>query len=143
MPSTGRLNNPTYRLLQSLPTDPRALLAMIVRPSAGTGRARPGDLHHPRRPAPLHDRSAQGRRRAVPGRRADPGVTVVSGATDAIGRPGVAVAWTAGGIRSELIFSTATLRLIGERTVAVRTGVTTDATAIIATGIADHLGQVP
>jgi hypothetical protein len=143
-PSTGGLNNATYRLLQSLPTDPHALLAMIGKAERGhgTGPAQEafttiGDLLRstiapPRVTAALYRAAAL-----------IPGVTVVRRATDAIGRNGVAVAQTAGGIRSELIFSQTALRLIGERTVAVRTGATTSATAIIATGIADHLGQVP
>jgi hypothetical protein len=143
-PSTGGLNNATYRLLQSLPTDPHALLAMISKAERGhgTGPAQEafttiGDLLRstiapPRVTAALYRAAAL-----------IPGVTVVHGATDAIGRHGVAVAQTAGGIRSELIFSKTTLRLIGERTVAVRTGLTSDATAVIATGVADHLGQVP
>jgi hypothetical protein len=76
-----------------------------------------------------------------------PGVTFVHNATDAIGRHGVAVGRIGpgvdGGVREELIFSRATLRLIGERTVIARTGVTTTATAIIARAFVDHRGQVP
>lgn len=143
-PSPGGLNNPTYRLLQSLPTGPRALLAMISKAERGHGPGPAqeafttiGDLLRSTI-APPGVTAALYRAAAL-----IPGVTLIPGATDAIGRPGVAVAQTAGGIRSELIFSKSTLRLIGERTVAVRSGVTTDATAIIATGIADHRGQVP
>jgi hypothetical protein len=143
-PSAGGLNNATYRLLQSLPTDPHALLAMISKAERGHGAGPAqeafitiGDLLRstiapPRVTAALYRAAAL-----------VPGVTVVRGATDAIGRHGLAVAQSTGGIRSELIFSKTTLRLIGERTVAVRTGVTSDATAVIATGIANHLGQVP
>jgi hypothetical protein len=72
-----------------------------------------------------------------------PGVTLVPDATDAIGRHGVAVAQTADGIRTELIFSRAGLRLIGERTVIASIGVPTSATAFIRQGFADHLGQAP
>jgi hypothetical protein len=75
------------------------------------------------------------------------GVTLVPDATDAIGRPGVAVARIGpgvdGGIREELIFSRTTWQLIGERTVIARTGTTTGATAIIDRAFVDHRGQIP
>jgi hypothetical protein len=74
-------------------------------------------------------------------------VTLVPDATDAIGRPGVAVARIGpgvdGGIREELIFSRTTWQLIGERTVIARTGTTTGATAIIDRAFVDHRGQIP
>ena len=72
-----------------------------------------------------------------------PGVTLVARATDAIGRRGVAVAQTADGIRTELIFSKTTLQLIGGRTILTSTGESTSATAIISQAFVDHLGQVP
>jgi hypothetical protein len=62
---------------------------------------------------------------------------------DAIGRPGVAVAQTAEGIRTELIFNKTTLRLIGKRTTIASIGLSTDATAIISQAFVNHLGQVP
>jgi len=71
-----------------------------------------------------------------------PGVTLVRHATDAIGRHGVAVAQTADGIRTELIFSKKSLTLIGERTILAKIGISTDATAIIRQAFVDHLGQV-
>jgi hypothetical protein len=55
----------------------------------------------------------------------------------------VAVAQTAAGIRTELIFSKTTLKLIGERTVLASIGLPTDATAIISQAFVNHLGQVP
>ena len=64
-------------------------------------------------------------------------------ATDAIGRHGVAVAQTADGIRTELIFSKTSLKLIGERTVLAELGISTGATAIIRQAFADRLGQGP
>jgi hypothetical protein len=70
-------------------------------------------------------------------------VTLVPDATDAIGRHGVAVAQTAEGIRTELIFSKASLKLIGERTILASIGVSTDVTAIISQGFVDHIGQFP
>jgi hypothetical protein len=76
-----------------------------------------------------------------------PGVTLIPDATDAAGRPGVAVGRIGpgvdGGIRDELIFSRATLQLLGERTVIARTGATTEASAIVARAFVDHYGQIP
>jgi hypothetical protein len=147
-PSIGGLNDPTYRLLQTLPINPRALLVLIYRAERGHGSSPDqeafvtiGDLLR-RMIAPPKVTAALYRAAAL-----IPGVTLIPDAPDAIGRPGVAVARTGpgadGGVSEELIFGKSTLRLIGERTVIVRTGVTTSATAIIARAFASHLGQVP
>ena len=147
-PNNGFLNDPTYRLLQSLPTNAPALLALIYRAERGHGPGPDqeafvtiGDL--------LRNTIAPPRVAAALYRAAAliPGVTLVPHATDAIGRPGVAVARIGpgidGGIREELIFSRSTLQLIGERTVIARTGATTSATAIITRAFVDHRGQIP
>jgi hypothetical protein len=143
-PSIGGLNDPTYRLLQTLPTDPHALLAMIYRVERGHGYSPAqeafvtiGDLLRSTIPPPQVTAALYRAAALIPG------VTVVPGAADAIGRHGVAVAQTAGGIRYELIFSTATLRLIGERAIMTSTGNSTAATAIINQAFVDHLGQLP
>jgi hypothetical protein len=143
-PSIGSLNAATYRLLRSLPTDPHALLALIYKAERGHGPGPDqeafvtiGDL--------LRDKIAPPTVAAALYRAAAliPAVTLVRNATDAIGRQGVAVARTAGGIRTELIFSKTTLKLIGERAIFVRTGISGDATAIIRQAFVDHIGQVP
>jgi hypothetical protein len=138
------LNDPSYRLLQTLPTDPRALLALISRVERGHGPGPAaeafttiGDLLRstiapPRVCAALYRAAAL-----------IPGVTLVADASDALGRHGVAVALTTGGIRSELIFNRTTLKLIGERTIRASTGVSTSATAIIARAFVHRYGQVP
>jgi hypothetical protein len=147
-PNIGWLNDPTYRLLQTLPTNPHALLAMIYRIERGHGSGPDqeafvtiGDLLR-NTIAPPKVTAALYRAAALIA-----GVTLVPHATDAIGRHGVAVARIGpgadGGVREELIFSKATWQLIGERTVIARTGVTTGATAIIARAFVDHRGQVP
>jgi hypothetical protein len=144
----GWLNDPTYRLLQTLPTNPHALLAMIYRVERGHGPGPAqeafvtiGDLLR-NTIAPPKVTAALYRAAAL-----IPGVTLVHDATDAIGRHGVAVARIGpgadGGVREELIFSRATLQLIGERTVIARTGMTTTATAIITKAFVDHRGQIP
>jgi hypothetical protein len=144
----GWLNDPTYRLLQALPASPRALLALIYRAERGHGPGPDqeafvtiGDL--------LRNTIAPPRTAAALYRAAAliPGVTLIPGATDAIGRPGIAVGRVGpgadGGVREELIFSRSTLRLLGERTVIARTGVTTSATAIVARAFVGHRGQIP
>jgi hypothetical protein len=145
---TGSLNDPTYRLLQTLPTDPHTLLALIYRVERGHGPGPNqeafvtiGDL--------LRDTIAPPKVAAALYRAAAliPGVTLIPHATDAIGRHGVAVGRIGpgvdGGVRDELIFSRATWQLIGERSVIARTGTTTEATAIIARAFVDHRGQIP
>ena len=126
----GSLNDPTYRLLQSLPTNPHALLALIYRVERGHGPGPDqeafvtiGDLLR-NTIAPPKVAAALYRAAAL-----IPGVTLIPDATDAVGRHGVAVGRIGpgvdGGIRDELIFSRTTLQLIGERTVIARTGTTT------------------
>ena len=92
-PNIGGLNDPTYRLLQTLPTNPHALLAMIYRIERGHGPGPDqeafvtiGDLLR-NTIAPPKVTAALYRAAAL-----IPGVTFVPNATDAIGRPGVAVA---------------------------------------------------
>lgn len=146
--SIGALNDPTYRLLQTLPTNPHALLALIYRVERGHGPGPDqeafvtiGDLLR-NTIAPPKVAAALYRAAAL-----IPGVTLIPNAADAIGRRGVAVGRIGpgvdGGIRDELIFSRATLQLLGERTVIARTGETTSATAIIARAFVDHRGQIP
>jgi hypothetical protein len=143
-PSIGGLNDATYRLLQTLPTDPQALLTMIYQAEQGHGPSADqeafvtiGDL--------LRDKIAPPKVSAALYRAAAliPGVTLVPNATDAIGRHGVAVAQTAEGIRTELIFSKTSLELIGERTIVASIGISTDATAIITRAFVDRIGQFP
>src|SRR5260370_36822724 len=105
----GWLNDPTYRLLQTLPTNPHALLAMIYPVERGHG-PRPaqeafvttGDLLR-HTIAPPKVAAALYRAAAL-----IPGVTLVPDATDAIGQHGVAIARIGPGVdrrvREELIF---------------------------------------
>jgi len=147
-PGIGWLNDPTYRLLQSLPTNPHTLLAMIYRVERGHGPGPDqeafvtiGDLLR-NTIAPPKVAAALYRAAAL-----IPGVTLIPNATDAVGRHGVAVGRIGpgvdGGVREELIFSRATWQLLGERAVIARTGATTEATAIIDRAFVDHYGQVP
>jgi hypothetical protein len=142
-PLTGGVNDPTYRFLQSLPTDPHALLSLIEREMQGQ-QPRPeeafttiGDL--------LRESIAPPKVSAALYRAAAliPGVTVVASATDAIGRSGVAVALSYQGTRSEWIFSRQTLQYLGERDIDVANGSTTGEAAVQQRGFVDHVGQLP
>jgi len=142
-PYRGGVNDPTYRFLQSLPTDPHALLSLIEQQMSGQ-LPRPveafttiGDLLHEAIAPPRV--SAAGYRAAA----LIPGVAVVPDATDAIGRHGVAVAMTYQGVRSEWIFSKKTLLYLGERDIKIADGSTIGMSAILQRAFVDHAGQLP
>ena len=142
-PYQGSVNDPTYRFLQSLPTEPQALLSLIERQMAGQ-LPRPeeafttiGDILNnaivpPQVSAALYRAAAL-----------IPGVTVVADATDAIGRHGVAVAFTYLGERTEWIFSKQTLQYLGRRGVNLANDSSTGSSAVLQRAFVDHAGQVP
>ena len=142
-PQAGDVNDPTYRFLQSLPTSPQALLSLIERDMQGQLPQREeafttiGDL--------LRESIAPPRVSAALYRAAAliPGVTVVANATDAIGRRGVAVAFTYQGTRTEWIFSRQTLQYLGERDIDLANGSTTGEAAVLQRAFVDHPGQLP
>jgi hypothetical protein len=150
-PDRGGVNDPTYRFLQSLPTGPHALLSLIERQMSGQQPPSKeafvtiGDL--------LGEAIAPPRVSAALYRAAAliPGVTVVADATDAIGRPGVAVAMTVEGVRNEWIFSKQTLRYLGERGIYVAkprdlnitAGSTAYEGAVLQRAFVNHPGQIP
>lgn len=143
-PNRGTLSDPTYRLLQTLPTDPHALLKMIYAETPAHGWAAHqmafkviGDM--------LLESIVPPRVSAAAYRAAAliPGVRLVRDAHDAIGRDGVGVALLNryGPATSEWIFDRASLRLLGER--GTLRGKTMDATAILQRAFVDRLGQLP
>ena len=142
-PYRGGVHDPTYRFLQSLPTDPHALLNLIERemqgqqPGPEEAFTTIGDLlgeaiAPPRVSAALYWAAAL-----------IPGVTVVRDATDAIGRHGIAVAMTYQSVRTEWIFSRQTLQYLGERGVNVANGSSAGVTAVLQRAFVNHAGQVP
>jgi len=142
-PYRGGVNDPTYRLLQSLPTNPPALLSLIEREMSGQqpppeeAFTTIGDLLR-EAIAPPQVSAALYRAAAL-----IPGVTAVTHATDAIGRHGVAVAMTSQGVRSEWIFSKQTLQYIGERDINIADGATIGVAAVLQRAFVNHAGQVP
>jgi hypothetical protein len=142
-PYPGDVHDPTYRFLQRLPTSPRALLRFIERNMQGR-QPNPqgafntiGDLIReaiapPRVSAALYRAAAL-----------IPGVTVVKDATDAIGRHGIAVAWTSHGVRYEWIFSKRTHLFLGEEDINTAHGTTVGSAAVIQRAFVAHPGQTP
>jgi hypothetical protein len=142
-PYPGDVDDPTYRFLQRLPTNPQALLRLIEREMQGQ-LPRPeeafttiGDLIG-QAIAPPAVSAALYRAAAL-----IPGVTVVANATDAIGRHGVAVAFTYQGTRTEWIFSGQTLLYLGSRSVDLANGATNGMAAVTQRAFVDHAGQLP
>jgi hypothetical protein len=142
----GTVNGPTYRLLQSLPTDPRALLNLIYADSQGEGQAvgpdgeaftTIGDLI---REAIVPPRTAAALYRAAA---LIPGVTLVGHVTNAVGQPGIGIAWSNGQGRSEWIFDQATLQFIGERDYDNNAHEMTGDTAILQEAFVSKAGQLP
>lgn len=141
-PYQGTVNDPSYRLLQSLPTDPHTLLNLIYKQTAGAGQSPDqeafttiGDLLR-ESIAPPEVSAALFRAAAL-----IRGVTVIPRAVDAVGRPGIAVSFTSNGEQSEWIFDKHTLQMLGELHFA--DGTLTGKSAIITRGFVDHPGQVP
>jgi hypothetical protein len=141
-PYQGTVNDPSYRLLQSLPTDPRTLLNLIYKKTSGAGQSPDqeafttiGDLLRASI-APPEVSGALFRAAAL-----IPGVTVIPRAVDAAGRPGIAVSFTSGGEQSEWIFNKQTLQMLGELDFV--DGTLTSKSAIITRTFVDHPGQVP
>ncbi|MCX5192492.1 CU044_5270 family protein [Streptomyces sp. NBC_00249] len=151
------LNGPTYRFLESLPTDPARLLEVIyadTRPNHGAGT---GSTTGPDQGAFVTIGDLLRSMEAPPGVSAAlyraaariPGVVLVPEATDAAGRTGVAVARVHKGERTEWIFDRDSLRLLGERTVTLRdsawgkAGTAVTSVAITGRGVTDRAGQPP
>jgi hypothetical protein len=141
-PNPGAMAGPTYRLLQSLPTEPHALLRLIHRTVDGAGQSPDqeafttiGDLLGESIAPP--DVSAALYKAAA----LIPGVKVVPGVTDAIGRPGIAVSFSFRGAQNEWIFDQRTFQFLGERDLVH--GRVDYTSAIITRAFVDHAGELP
>ena len=143
-PSEGHLGDTTYRLLQSIPTQPDALLAYLTAGKKWTNDDPPteiGDLIRetimpPALAAALYRLAAT-----------LPGATLVPHATNVAGRPGIGIMWTSKTARqiykNEWIFDKTTLRFIGEKTYDPATGRLTGESAIIKQAFTAKPGQLP
>jgi hypothetical protein len=140
----GTVGGPTYRLLQSLPTDPHALLSLIYAQTKGEGPSPNaeafttiGDLM---REAIVPPRTAAALYRAAA---LIPGVTLVGHAKDGMGRAGVAVAWTVGQDRDEWIFNPKTGQFLGEYDYNTATGEVTGESTVLQRAFTAKAGQLP
>ena len=143
-PSEGHLGDTTYRLLQSIPTQPDALLAYLKAGKKWTNDDPPteiGDLIRetimpPALAAALYRLAAT-----------LPGATLVPHATNVAGRAGIGIMWTSKTARqvykNEWIFDKTTLRFIGERTYDPKTGRVTGESAITRQAFTAKAGQLP
>jgi hypothetical protein len=142
-PYRGGMNAPTYRFLQSLPTDPQTLLSLIEQemqgqlPRSEEAFTTIGDLLREAITPPAVSAALYRAAALIPG------VSLVPDAMDAIGRRGVAVALTFQGVRTEWIFSKQTLQYLGERDINVANGSTTGEDAVLQRSFVDQVGQIP
>jgi hypothetical protein len=146
---TGNIGDPTYRLLQSLPTDPRTLLNLIDA-SDGPGAATQGGkdagafnaIGNLIRDSIVPPSTAAALYRAAA---LIPGVTLIGRVTTVEGQPGIAIAWTDRWYRYEWIFDPATLQYVGERDYQVNTGTpfVIGNAAILQRAFVSKAGQLP
>lgn len=152
-PPRPSLNAASYAYLQTLPTRPDQLRAVIERAAAGQGGSLDGQMFAtvgdmlgaqlvpPQLAAALY-RVAAGL----------PGVTLVGRVSDTEDRTGTAVAYTYAGLRDEIIFDPVTGQLLERRSVLARTGAGSvhapvgtvlDYTTVVRSGVVDRLGASP
>jgi hypothetical protein len=146
----GNVGDPTYRLLQSLPTDPRTLLNRIYAfdgPGAATQeQGKDGEafnmIGNLIREAIMPPSTAAALYRAAA---LIPGVTFIGHVTTVEGQPGIAIAWTNRQDRYEWIFDPATLQYVGERYYDVSTGkpFVIGNAAILQRAFVSKAGQLP
>jgi hypothetical protein len=160
-PDPGSLagGDPTYRLMKSLPTSPRALLQLLYAANqalVNEVKLPPGQSYYSDGQSTysyafdnignmLNDSIAPPQFSAALYRAVAliPGVTVVPGAVNAAGQHGVAVAFAYNGQREEWIFDKTTLQFIGERDIDTKTGAVTGSNAIIVRAFVDRPGELP
>jgi hypothetical protein len=139
-PSEGHQGDATYRLMQSMPTNPQDLLTYLEAGKKWTndGPAQEiGDL--------IREAIVPPALMAALYRTAEllPGATLVPDAVNAVGRHGAAIAWDTGDYRTEWIFDKSTLQYIGERDLDVKTGVVNGESAITQSAFVSRAGQLP
>ena len=122
-PSEGHLGDTTYRLLQSIPTQPDALLAYLKAGQKWTNDDPPTEIGDMIRETIMPPALAAALYRLAA---TLPGATLVPHATNVAGRAGIGIMWTSKTARqvykNEWIFDKTTLRFIGEKTYDPGTG---------------------
>jgi hypothetical protein len=143
-PSEGHLGDTTYRLLQSIPTQPDALLAYLKAGKKWTNDDPPTEIGDMIRETIMPPALAAALYRLAA---TLPGATLVPHATNVAGRAGIGIMWTSKTARqvykNEWIFDQTTLRFIGEKTYDPGTGRLTGESAIIQQAFTARSGQLP
>ena len=143
-PSEGHLGDTTYRLLQSIPTQPDALLAYLKAGKKWTNDDPPTEIGDMIRETIMPPALAAALYRLAA---TLPGATLVPHATNVAGRAGIGIMWTSKTARqvykNEWIFDKTTLRFIGEKTYDPGTGRLTGESAIIKQAFTAKAGQLP
>jgi hypothetical protein len=143
-PSEGHLGDTTYRLLQSIPTQPDALLAYLTAGKKWTNDDPPTEIGDMIRETIMPPALAAALYRLAA---TLPGATLVPHATNVAGRAGIGIMWTSKTARqvykNEWIFDKTTLRFIGEKTYDPGTGRLTGESAIIQQAFTAKAGQLP
>ena len=143
-PSEGHLGDTTYRLLQSIPTQPDALLAYLKAGQKWTNDDPPTEIGDMIRETIMPPALAGALYRLAA---TLPGATLVPHATNVAGRAGIGIMWTSKTARqvykNEWIFDKTTLRFIGEKTYDPGTGRLTGESAIIQQAFTAKAGQLP
>lgn len=143
-PSEGHLGDASYRLLQSLPTKPDALLNYLKAGKKWTNDGPVTEIGDLIREAIIPPAVAAALYRVA----ADlPGAIVVPDATNAVGQHGIGIAWAstdaAHRYRTEWIFNKKTLQYIGERDYNAKTGVVFGESAILQLAFVKKAGELP
>jgi hypothetical protein len=114
-PSEPGIDNPTPAYLASLPTDPEQLLA-VLRAAAGGDVFKAGAALSTTADALLTPELRAALYQALV---TIPGVERIPGTVDLAGRPGVAIALSSGGMRTELVIDPNSSHMLGFRMVAL------------------------
>ena len=143
-PSEGHLGDATYRLMQSMPTQPAALLAYLKAGQKWTNDDPPTEIGDLIREAIVPPALAAALYRLAA---TLPGATLVRHATNVAGRAGIGIIWTSTSAKqvykNEWIFDQTTLQFIGERVFNPRTGRVTGESAILQQAFTAKAGQRP
>jgi hypothetical protein len=143
-PSEGHLGDATYRLLQSLPTSPDALLNYLEAGKKWTNDDPATEIGDLIREAIIPPAVAAELYRVAA---LLPGAVVVPDAVNAVGQHGIGLSWAGAGAeqddRTEWIFDKTTLQYLGERDYNAKTGVVSGESAIAQRAFVDKAGQLP
>ena len=143
-PSEGHLGDASYRLLQSIPTEPQALLAYLEAGKKWTNDDPPTEIGDLIREAIVPPRLAAALYRLAA---TLPGATLVPHATTGTGQPGIGIMWTGKSAKqvyqNEWIFDPKTLQFIGEKTFDPTTGKLNGESTIVQRAFVAKAGQVP